>query len=117
MRSDVSGQVIATAECAHANAALEWLLTSVNTNVAGQFIGSTESTVAIVHWAFIWSFVQWRFARSVRIFALFQRQHLARWRTGWSVATDGHNGTGWAAGVRGRSWRTVHAVRSWTVSA
>lgn len=63
--------MIRPGETSHADAALKWFLACVNSNVSGEFIGPTEATITTFHGASIWPFMNWRFARAVRVATWF----------------------------------------------
>lgn len=56
------GQVVAAAEAAHADAALERLLTRVHAHVARHLVGAGEAAVAAFSGAGVWPLVRRRFA-------------------------------------------------------
>lgn len=73
MRPNVGGEVIRSRERSHANATLERLLASVNSNVTRQLIGTGESSVAIFNGTRVRALVHRRFAGAVWIFAWLYR--------------------------------------------
>lgn len=64
--ADVRGQVVTPAEAAHADAALEWLLTCVHAYMPRQLIGTREAPFTTVSGTSIRTLVWWRFALQAR---------------------------------------------------
>lgn len=62
VRADVSGQVVAAAEIAHADAALEWLMSRVHALMARQLIRTRKTASAAFSRTDIWTFVRRHFA-------------------------------------------------------
>jgi hypothetical protein len=67
--ADVSGEVVTTAEIAHANPALEGLMPCVDSDVPGQLIRTGEPPVTAFCWARVGPLMHWCLARSVGVLA------------------------------------------------
>jgi hypothetical protein len=67
--TDVSGEVVTSAEVAHADATLEGLLASVDADVASELVRARETAITGLHWAGIRAFVGRCLAGPVRILA------------------------------------------------
>ena len=67
VRADVRGQVVAAAEAAHADAALERLVAGVDAEVAAQLVRAGEPAIAALRRARVRPLVHRRFAGSVRV--------------------------------------------------
>lgn len=67
--ADVSGEVVAAAEVAHADAALERFLARMNADVACELIGPREAPLAGFHGAGIGTLMWWCLTWPVRVLA------------------------------------------------
>lgn len=65
--ANVSGEVVATAEVAHADAALKRFVPGVDADVSCQFVGARKSPVATLRWTRVRPLVDGRLAGSVWI--------------------------------------------------
>jgi hypothetical protein len=64
-------EVIGSRKGSHTNATLERLLTSMNANMAGEFVATRESSIAIFYGACVGAFVHGCLTRSIWILAGF----------------------------------------------
>jgi len=74
-------------EGTHTDATLERFLTCVDSDMSRELIGAGETSITPLHWASVWSLMNWRFTRSVWVASWFHRNETQRSCLRWKKNT------------------------------
>lgn len=85
--ADVGGEVVTSAEVAHANPTLEGLMSGVDSDVPRQFIRTGEPPVTAFCWAWVRPLMHWCLAWSVGVLA--RPQDGPQWQVVWVIGGGG----------------------------